>query len=183
MVFPSLLLLVPFWACLVEERVLPGVPEEALLQAQASPGQADETPQVYERSAAVQVDVRFLGGRPLAETRDIVAQQLGPLIETQPLPEGDGDEMRFQGGTLRVLDGRTYMLRVRFDPPLRRTDALIATGFPPQADRYVVLHREYRLNNAWGFRRIRMRRDSPDNELVTELEAWTDVPGEIAPRP
>ena len=74
------------------------------------------------------------------------------------------------------------MLSVPLPEPLRRTDALELLGFPPQVDDTIVLHREYRLNHEWGFRRIRMMRLGQDNELVDKVEAWRWVPGERSSR-
>ncbi len=171
-------------ACGPEEPVLEGVPQQPLLQATPAQGAdvaASADPEAgYAPPAGVDVDVHYLGGRSFREQRDVVGAQLGNLVEVTPLPGGGGEEMRFERGSLRVVDDRIYMIDVPLTTPLRRTDALLALGFPAQADRYVILHREYRLNNAWGFRRIRLKRESADNELVTEVEAWQEVPGEPA---
>jgi hypothetical protein len=164
------------WACDPPEPVLTGLPAEPLLAAKAD---ADEqAAPAYAKSPGIHVDVRHLGGQRLDEVRGLLADQLGPLQATSELNRGDGREMRFSGGVLRVVDGRIYMLRVPLPEPMRRTDALEVLGFPPYVGRYLLLHREYRLNHEWGFRRLRMTRLARDSELVTEVEAWRFIPQE-----
>ena len=70
------------------------------------------------------------------------------------------------------------MIKISLPTPVRRSTALIQTGFPEQVDKYIDTHKEYQLLNEWGFRRIRMRRQSKDDELVKSLEAWKWVPNE-----
>ncbi|RME21560.1 MAG: hypothetical protein D6798_17825 [Deltaproteobacteria bacterium] len=157
------------------------MPSQPLLQAAPEAPAAAADPEAgYVRPPGVLVDVHALGGRSYREMRDVIGEQLGDLIEVVPLAGGGGQEMRFERGRLRVVEDRIYMVAVPLPSPMRRTDALVALGFPAQADRYVILHREYRLNNAWGFRRIRLKRVGPDTELVREVEAWQEVPGEPA---
>ncbi len=170
-------------ACEPDEPVLPGIPEEPILSDLPAPGEAAaparrKAPKPYEKREDVYIDVRYLGGRSWSEARPIVERQFGSLESTRALPGEKGQEYVFPRGVLRVLDDRIYMIRVPLPEPLRRTDALVALGFPPQVDRWVVLHREYRLNHEWGFRRIRMKRHGRGDELVTEVEAWSWVPGE-----
>jgi hypothetical protein len=62
---------------------------------------------------------------------------------------------------------------------LRRSSVLQILGFPEQVDKYLITHREYILENEWAFRRIRMKRDSKDNELVKEVSAWKFSPQEL----
>lgn len=183
----GLLLALGLGGCQREEVVLQGVPAQPLLQerrgadeqqsALAEPSAVDPAAG-YALREGVYVDVQALGGRSLRAWRDVLGEQLGALRSTTELPGADGVEMSFERGTIRVADDRVYMLRVPLPEPLRRTDALERLGFPGIADRYVILHREYRLNNEFGFRRIRMKRQGADNELVTEVEAWERVPGE-----
>ncbi len=170
--------------CGPDEPVLQGVPPQALLAERPSAADratgSDADDDAYQRPDGVLVDVSYLGGRPYLENRDVIVDQLGALVSVEPLPGGGGQEMTFERGSLRVENDEIYMIRVPFAEPLRRTDALLLLGFPTQVDRYVILHREYRLNNSWGFRRIRMKRQGEDNELVTQVEAWRRVPGEAA---
>lgn len=179
---PPLLLAGLLAACNQQQVVLQGVPPEPLLQDQPNAAESTEArpgpSEVYVRPQGVHVDVEHLGGRSFREFRDVLADQLGTLQQTTQLPGGDGVEYRFERGTVRVLDDDIYMLLVPLPEPLRRTDALVLLGFPAQVDRYLTLHREYRLNNELGFRRIRLKRQSRDSELVTEVEAWVEVPGE-----
>ncbi len=180
-------------ACGQDEPVLSGVPEpQAPTSAPAAPGeeapvlselsQGAELPAAYQRAEGVLIDVRYLGGKTYQEVRDVVAEQLGPLQGSVELPAGAGTEMRFQRGELRVLDDRIIRVRVPLEPPLRRTAALAATGFPPATGRYVTLHREYRLHHEWGFRRIRLMREDRSSELVNAVDAWLVVPGESSSR-
>lgn len=181
----SLLLLC---ACAPEAPVLQGVPTEPMLtdrpRASDLAGQAQDDPaQPYQRPEGVHVDVHHLGGRSYRDNRDVLTEQLGALREVSDLPGGAGQRLDFERGTAHVLDDRVYMLRVPLPEPMRRSQALEALGFPPYVGRYVTLHREYRLNNTWEFRRIRMRRASTEDELVTEVEAWHHVPDEDAGLP
>jgi hypothetical protein len=86
--------------------------------------------------------------------------------------------MQFIHGTIRVVDGRIYMIRVPLLRPMRRTEALEEAGFPPYSSGVIRSHREFRINHEWGFRRIRLRRAGPDDELVVQLEAWRWLPKE-----
>ena len=70
------------------------------------------------------------------------------------------------------------MIQVPLPEPLRRSEALQSLGFPLFADRYLTFHREYRLNHQWEFRRIRLKREAPESEFITEVEAWRWIPGE-----
>ncbi len=170
-------------ACGTPEPVLSGVPETNILDEPDDEGTLPvERAAVYSRPADVYVDVRHLGGRSFPGSRDVVADQLGALLESEELGGDNGQELRFERATLRVVDDLIYMVEVPLPEPLRRSDALEYLGFPSQVGRYIVLHREYRLNHEWSFRRIRMMRDSPDNELVNSVEAWRWVPGERSQR-
>ncbi|MCK6505107.1 hypothetical protein L6R53_17195 [Myxococcota bacterium] len=183
---PRLLLTLLLIACGPEEPVLQGVPAEPMLAGQPAAadlagGTASDPTRPYARREGVVVDVHYLGGRSYTEHRDALADQLGALREVVDLPAGAGQRLDFERGTAQVLDDRIYMLRVPLPEPMRRSQALEVLGFPPYVGRYVTLHREYRLNNAWEFRRIRLRRASAEDELVTEVEAWHHVPGEVVP--
>ena len=96
------------------------------------------------------------------------------------MPGNGGRELTFDRGKLRLVDDRILRIYVPLEPPLRRTAALEATGFPPASGRYITLHREYRLNHEWGFRRVRLMRENRQSELVNAVDAWYKVPGETA---
>ncbi|MDP6934660.1 MAG: hypothetical protein QGG40_17190 [Myxococcota bacterium] len=181
-------------ACRADEPQLSGVAEELGIDESASisspeevsdeqgePKSADRNA-VYTKPADVYVDVRHFGGRAYRASRDELALQLGPLQESTVIPNGDGQELTFERGLIRVLDDRIYMLRVALQEPMRRTQAMQALGFPAQSGRYLTLHREYRLNHEWSFRRIRLRREDRDSEYVNQVEAWRWVPGESGTR-
>jgi len=185
-----LLALLLLAACGSDEPVLTGVPApEAAPASDPTPGEpilgedagqtpAADQPVPYQRAEGVQVDIRYLGGKVYSEVRDVVADQLGALQSTEDLPGDNGRQMVFERGELRLLDDRIIRVRVPLEPALRRADALAATGFPNAAGHYITLHREYRLNHEWGFRRIRMMRENGTSELVTAVDAWLRVPGE-----
>ena len=61
---------------------------------------------------------------------------------------------------------------------IRRSQALHLLGFPEQVDKYLITHREYVLENDWTFKRIRMKRHSQEDELVTSVSAWKFYPQE-----
>ncbi len=177
--------------CGGEEPVLQGVPAAPLLAPDvptAPEGQAEDAapptdPEApYRRAANVYVDIAYLGGKELDEVRDALADQLGTMGHSAELPEGGGRELIYSRGTIRVADGRIYMLRVPLPSPTQRAEALGMMGFPTQVGRALTLHREYRLNHEWDFRRIRMKRLDRESELVTEIEAWRWVPGEYSNR-
>lgn len=133
----------------------------------------------YTRPEGVYVDARYLGGRRLAGVRGEVEAQLGALLEERELPAGQGIELRFQRGNLRVSDdGVIYLIDVPLPEPMRRGEALTALGFPVQLTReYNALTHEYRLTHAWGFRRLRFMRTAPGSEDIARVEAWKSSPG------
>ncbi len=163
-------------ACGSDEPVLPGVVTPRL-QAQ-EPTAAPTEPEAYERPAGVLVDVQYLCSHPLTTIRGEVLDQLGRLTESSTLPAGQGEELVLERGALRVVDDRIYMIRLPLPEPMRRADVLRVVGLPPQVGETILTHREYRLNHERGFRRIRMKRQSRNNELVTEVELWHFIPGE-----
>ncbi|MCB9777768.1 MAG: hypothetical protein H6742_04325 [Alphaproteobacteria bacterium] len=186
---PTLLLSLLLTACTSEEPVLRGVPDEPLLVAQptavdlARRIEAPDDTRQYEKPAGVYIDVAWLGGRAFKDHREVISDQLGGLVQAQDLAAGDGQELVFERGTVRVLDGDIYMIDVALPAPLRRTEALASVGFPPHTGRWVTLHREYRLNNVWDFRRLRLTRVDSEQELVDRIQAWKRVPGETVPTP
>lgn len=181
LLFTGLLALGP--GCSEPEPVLSGVPDRALLGEGAAGELAAEGEEPgYVQPKGTYIDVRHLGGRSFDGSRDIIGSQLGTLLESTSLGGENGRELVFERATLRVVDDLVYMVRVPLPEPLRRSDALELLGFPTQTDDAIVLHREYRLNHEWGFRRIRMMRLSTANELVHTVEAWRWVPGERSSR-
>lgn len=185
-----LLALLLLAACGSDEPVLTGVPApdagpvpdatpgEPILSENTGHTQTVEEARPYQKAEGVLVDVRYLGGKVYGEVRDVVADQLGALQATEDLPGDNGRQMVFERGELRLVEDRIIRVRVPLDPALRRADALAATGFPNATGHYITLHREYRLNHEWGFRRIRMMRENGTSELVTAVDAWLRVPGE-----
>lgn len=183
----TLLLALLSTGCWADEPVLPGIPAEPLLIGTEvkpeGPTTSDGVAEAgsYQRPAGVIVDVHHLGGSSYRENRDILADQLGALLTVEDLAGDSGQRLHFERGTLQVKDDEIYMLRVPLPELQRRSQALEQLGFPAYVGRYVTLHREYRLNNTWDFRRIRMKRNSSEDELVVEVEAWHRVPGEPGP--
>lgn len=180
---PLLLLL----ACGADEPVLTGVAPTAPVTAEAAAadapaGEATSAPVAadgaYAPAEGVYVDVRYLGGKRYKEVADVVALQLGPLVQAEELPGDAGRAMVFERGQIRIYEDRVVMLDIPLPNLMRRTAALAALGFPPATGRYLTLHREYRLNHEWGFRRIRMMRENRASELINRVEAWHRVPGE-----
>lgn len=177
------LILLGLAGCGPEEPVLQGVPTEALLEDQPSADQRATSADRVKRSSAepylkpqgVYVDVLFLGGASFRLNRDVLADQLGSLLSVEDLPDS-AQRARFERGHVQVKDDTIYLITVPLPQPLRRSEALNSLGFPGYVGRYVSLHREYRLNNTWGFRRLRLKRQSAEDELVTEIEAWHTIP-------
>ncbi len=169
-------------ACGTGEPVLVGIPSEPLLETPATVAEEAAEPVPYARPENVWVDVRHLCGRSYTSSRGEIGLQLGELQSSNELKPSEGRELQMTRGTLRVHDDRVYMMRIPLPEPMRRTDALIALGFPTQTPRYITIHREYRLNHAWGFRRVRLRRLDRLSELVTEVEVWRWMPGEHSGR-
>lgn len=134
---------------------------------------------VYQKSADVLVDIRWLGGRSFTSNRVEIESQLGPFRSRQDLGDGRGEELVFERGILRVVRDRVYMVRVAFDKPVTRGEALELTGFPPYVDPWRETHHEYRLGHEWGFRRFRLRRESQANDRVVSIEAWKSNPEDV----
>jgi hypothetical protein len=181
--FVSLLWLALGMGCETEPPVLTGIPDRAILtprEAEA-PASPKRTGAGYEKSADVLVDARHLGGKRFTKVRDLIADQLGQLTASRELDAKKGRELTFERGTIRIVNGSIYMLRVPLPFPMRRSEALETLGFPPYVGGYTGFHREYRLHNEWGFRRIRMKRENRHSERVTQVEAWRWLPGERGP--
>lgn len=171
-------------ACGEPEPVVRGVPRattvaevaerRAAEELRATPANVDVT---YTKPDGVWVDVRYFGGRTWEGARAEAERQLGAVLEEEERPDGDR-EVRLERGTVRLRDGRIVMVEVTLPEPLRRSESLAALGFPPTADRYLALALEYRLTNAWGFRRIRLIRAERDSEDIVRVQAWKAAPSD-----
>ncbi len=165
--------------CVEDEPVLTGIPAQPLLtETEENPAEKKKAVTRYQKSKAVYVDMRHLGGKPYSQVREVVSEQLGRLKSTREVSERGGQEIQFLRGTIRVIDKTIAMIRVPLQEPMRRTTALESLGFPPYVGGYTIFHREYRLHHEWGFRRIRLRREDRHSERVIEVEAWRWLPGE-----
>ena len=129
----------------------------------------------YKKPEGVYVDARYFGGRNYEMVRDQLVAQLGALQDSEDL-QWQGQEMTFELGSVRVKDGEIYMIEIPLPEELRRTDALAVLGFPPAARDYTDLTHEYRLNNAWGFRRIRFLKVAPGSEMIRTVQLWKSEP-------
>jgi hypothetical protein len=179
MLGPAALLLALHWGCGEPEPVLRGVGPEPLLGAPApAPASADTQPKPYERPPGVLVDIQYLTSRPLIESRAVLRDQLGSLVQAEQLRSGWGERLTLERGAVQVLEGRVYMIEFPLPEPMRRDQAMRALGLPPQVNESIPTHRQYRLNNERGFRRILMERQSRRNELVVSIQAWKWLPGE-----
>ena len=165
--------------CDPPEPVLSGIPEAPLLkEADDSTPRTDREPEPYEKPGNVQVDVRYLCGQPLESIRTELIEQLGPRQNVRILDATRGREVQYTRGRIRVLNGVIYMVSVPLNEPMYRRVALEKTGFPPFSGSVIRLSGEYRINNQWDFRRIRMTRVARDAEMVNEVEAWRWLPRE-----
>lgn len=164
-----------------DEPVLQAVETPAILEEVQSADERIETQDVvqYQRKEGVYVDVMYLGGRDWVISQPILNDQLGDLQETQELPMRQGIHYRYDKGSVYVYEGRIYRMDIVLPELLRRSNCLQLLGFPEQVDKYLITHREYVLENDWEFRRIRMKRDSKDNELVKEVSAWKFSPQDL----
>lgn len=172
------------WGCAGPDPVIPAVtPKETVEQVaerrkrqelRASPRNVEA---LYEKPEGVYVDVRYLGGRSWDGVREEVERQLGAVLGQAATPEGD-EEVTLQRGTVRLRDGAIVMIDVTLPEPARRTEALVALGFPPTADAWQALALEYRLVNAWGFRRLRFVRAERGSEDIVRVQAWKTAPSD-----
>lgn len=167
-------------ACSGSEPVVSGVPdtpEEVRTAREAKERRADpaEKAAVYQKAEGVYIDARYLGGRSYSAVRDELEAQLGAVTGEEDLGE-DGKEIQFERGSLRVLNNEIYMLAIPLPEPLRRTEALGVLGFPATNQKYITTNTEFRLTNAWGFRRIRFFRVERDSEDIERVEIWKTTP-------
>ncbi|MDP2309995.1 MAG: hypothetical protein Q8P18_28510 [Pseudomonadota bacterium] len=179
-----MMLLTYLFACADPETVLravepPATAEEvaarrAAAELRVTPANLDAT---YVKPTGVYVDARHFGGRSYRSARADVEEQLGAVIEEREVPAG-GRELVFERGTLRLSGDTIQMIEVPLPEPVRRTEALGLLGFPPATDEYQSLSLEFRLLNAWGFRRIRLFRVARGAEEVTRVQVWRFSEGE-----
>ena len=171
-------------ACREQTPVLVRIPAEPLLSApQDSPvPQKKKQARIYQKPAGVVVDVQTFGGGSFNELQPYIAKQLGGFVSKRPLTPKDGERRIYQKGEIRVVDDSVYMIRFELPEAMRRSKALQSAGFFEYVDDYIITHHEYKLLHKYDFVRIRMPRQSKENELVTHLEAWKWVPQDRANR-
>ena len=125
------------------------------------------------------IDIPYLKGKSIEQVKGILTQQLGPLQEVLPLANPEEEIRRYENGEISLYEGIVFRVKVIFPYPMRRSEALMYVGIPEQVDKYLVTHHEYQLMNTFEMRRIRLRRDSKENELVTEIEVFAWIPSEV----
>ncbi|MSP56137.1 MAG: hypothetical protein EXR69_11115 [Myxococcales bacterium] len=132
---------------------------------------------VYQRPEGVYVDARYLGQQTYSVARAEIEAQLGGVVTQSVLPVGQGEELQFERGTLRVHNDRIYLVDVRLPEPVRRDEALGLCGFPSSAAmNWSSFSGEYRLLNQWGFRRVVFERNARGSEDVVRVQAWRALP-------
>jgi hypothetical protein len=128
---------------------------------------------IYAKPEGVYVDARYLGLQSYSLARGEIDQQLGAIVEQSDLPDGQGQSIRFERGTLRVYNDRIYLVDVPLPEPLRRDQALGVLGFPVLSTAsWTGFSGEYRLLNVWGFRRVIFERKDPNSEDIVRVQAW-----------
>tara|TARA_B100000575_G_scaffold288200_1_gene287842 strand:+ start:473 stop:1012 length:540 start_codon:yes stop_codon:yes gene_type:complete len=174
-----LLLVLLLGACESPAPVLSGIPEDPLLAAPDRVSEAAEPlPTPYTKPPEVWVDIRYLCGQPLTAVRADLLDQLGPQLRVRELDAVRGREIQYERGRVRVLNGVVYMMSIPLNEPMYRRVAFERTGFPAFSGSAIQLSGEYRMNNEWDFRRIRMTRVERDSEFVNHVEAWRWLPRE-----
>jgi hypothetical protein len=164
-------------ACNPPEPVLSGIPDQPLLAPKADVQQTTSNQAAaYVKPANVYVDVRHLCGQRLDAVRIELSDQLGERQSVRELGAVDGRELQFIRGSVREVGGTIYMVSVPLIEPMYRRVALQRTGFPAFSSGVIRLSNEFRINNSWDFRRIRMKRIDRDAEMVSEVEAWRWIP-------
>ena len=167
------------FGCDPPQPVLSGIPDQAIL-SEAKPDEniGSKASRVYIKAADIDIDIRHLGGKTLHLVQVELHEQLGKRLSTRVLNGNRGEEHQFTRGRIRISGGVIYMISVPLNAPLYRREALQPMGFPPHTGGVIRTSREYRINNAWDFRRIRLKRVDRDAEKVTEVEAWRWLPRE-----
>jgi hypothetical protein len=178
------LFLLLLFQCRTSEPVLTGIPKDALLQESLVPiggvsnANKEEAEIFYKPKENVEVDIAFLCGKPLSNVQSELEEQLGGFNGEYDLPTRDGHIRKYDRGEVRLVEGNIYMIRYALSTPMRRSDALIVSGFPEFVEGYLSTHREFILNNQWEFRRFRMLKSDENPEFVTHFEAWKWLPAE-----
>ena len=164
-------------ACSPPDPVLSGIPDQPLLAPKAD-GTEDSSNEAapYVKPADVYVDIRHLCGQRMDAVRVELNEPLGGRQSVRELGAVDGREIQYIRGTIRVVDGTIYMVSVPLIEPMYRRVAFQQTGFPAFSGGVIRLSNEFRINNSWDYRRIRMKRVSRDAEMVSEIEAWRWIP-------
>jgi DNA polymerase III delta prime subunit len=166
-------------ACSPPDPVLSGIPDQPLLVPKANEAKSPrQEPTPYVKPGDVYVDVRHLCGQRLDAVRVELNEQLGDRQNVRELGAVDGREIQFIRGTVREVDGTIYMVSVPLIEPKYRRIALQQTGYPAFTGGVIRLSNEFRINNSWDHRRIRMKRVARDAEMVSEVEAWRWIPRE-----
>jgi len=174
-----LFLAVSTFGCEPPEPVLSGIPGQPILEEQVEEKpKPPQAPRVYVKADDVDIDVRYICGKRLAAVKTQLHEQLGTKQSERSLNGNHGREVQYTRGRIRVQDGTVYMMSVPLNEPLYRREALQKLGFPPFTGGVIRTSREYRINNAWDFRRIRMKRVGRDAEKVTNVEVWRWLPRE-----
>ncbi len=167
-------------ACSPPEPVLSGIPAAPIL----SEDDEDERPvapeprRVYVKPDGVDVDVRHICGKRLETVRTALHEQLGEQESIRDLSGNHGREIQFTRGRIRVADQTVYMVSVPLNEPMFRREALQRLGFPAFTGGVIRTSRDYRINNVWDFRRVRMIRAGRDEEKVSQVEVWRWLPRE-----
>ena len=160
-------------ACGPPEPVLPGVVQSPETTEE---GLTVRSLQAYEKPAGVYVDVGHLCGKSLESVRDQLSEQLGDIRESRDLHPKDGKELVLERGSVRVKDGRVYLIHVDLEGPLRRSTALQALGLPPTVRKWNAFTHEFNTRFHAGFERIRMGRMEPGTEEVVWVEVMKASP-------
>ena len=178
------LFLVSIFSCREQTPVLVGIPPEPLLSesTETEPSNKPKKARIYQKPPGVIVDVQAFGGASFSEMQPYLAKQLGGFLSKRALAPKDGDRRIYEKGEVRVVDDSIYMIRFTLPEAMRRSKALQSAGFMEHVDDYIITHHEYKILHKYEFVRIRMPRQSKENELVTHLEAWKWVPQDRANR-
>ena len=150
--------------------------EEKKIQKQT---QKQQTLDPSQSNSTSGIDIPFLRGKSIDQVKGILTQQLGPLQEVIPLANPEEEIRKYEQGEVSLYENNIYRVKVIFPYPMRRSEALMYVGIPEQVDNYMVTHREYQLTNTFEMRRIRLKRESQENELVTDIEVFAWIPSEV----
>jgi hypothetical protein len=138
-----------------------------------------KSPDPSQSTSTSGIDIPFLKGKSIDQVKGTLMQQLGSLQEVLPLANPEEEIRRYEKGEVSLYEGLIYRVKVIFPYPMRRSEGLMYVGIPEQVDKYLVTHHEYQLMNTFEMRRIRLRRENKENELVTEIEVFAWIPSEV----